>query len=149
MFTETPISDSHQAFDSQGSLGNLKSRPFENKIAELDHFTNVTSIANDLFESNVAFTVSLEYITDPEDRWLARVDKFLRDLTEPPQKLVDEFIQQCKIGKKEVILTTDESDVVIFSKKRDYFLNRPELLDKDSELSTNALATKNKIRQIF
>jgi hypothetical protein len=143
------MSDSHRLFDTQGSLGNLKSRPFENKLAELENFSNVGSIANDLFESNVAFTVSLEYIDDPEDKWLSRVDKFLRELSEPPQKMVDEFVNVCKIGKKEVILTSEESDLVIFSKRRDYFLNRPELLDKDSELSTAALSIKNKIRQII
>lgn len=143
------MSESHRLFDTQGSLGNLKSRPFENKLAELDNFTNVSSIANDLFESNVNFSVSVRYIDDLEDRWLSRVDKFLRELSEPPQKLVDEFVNNCKIGKKEVILSSEESDLVIFSKRRDYFLNRPELLDKDSELSTLALSIKNKIRQLF
>lgn len=115
----------------------------------MDNFTNVSSIANDLFETNVNFSVSVMYIDDPEDRWLNRVDKFLRELSEPPQKLVDEFVNNCKIGKKEVILGSEESDLVIFSKRRDYFLNRPELLDKDSELSTLALSIKNKIRQLF
>jgi hypothetical protein len=118
-------------------------------MADIEAFGNSTSVANDLLESNVAFTVSLEYITDSEDRWLVKVEKFLRDLTEPPLKLVEEFHQQCKIGKKEVILSQEESDLVIFSKKRDYFFNRPELLDKDSELSPMALATKNKLRQLF
>jgi hypothetical protein len=110
---------------------------------------DVPEIADELFQQNVSFDVAFEVITDPEDPWIIKIDKFLRELTEEPPKMLDEFLNLCKMGKKDVILTKEESEMVSYSKKRDFFLFRPELLDKDTELNNTALATKNKLRKIF
>ena len=116
---------------------------------DLNQQANLDLIANELFEQNISFEARTHIITDPEDKWLIKVEKFLRDLAEPSSNMLDEFLQICKMGKRDVLLTTEENNQVSFSKKRDYFLCRPELLDKDSDLSSLALATKSKIRQLF
>lgn len=119
------------------------------KSGDMFNVVDSPEIANELFQQNVAFDVVLEITNDTEDPWMIKVDKFLRELTEEPPKMLDEFLNLCKLSKKEVILSKEESDMVSYSKKRDFFLFRPELLDKDTELSNTALTIKNKVKKIF
>lgn len=149
MHSETPLMDSPNGIDTSASSSSIVRKLRSQMSGEIEDQSSCVEIANGLFEQSIAFDVSLVQVSDPEDKWLVKVSKFLAELTEEPPKMIDEFLNVCKIGKRDILLSQEESDQVSFSKKRDFFLFRPELLDKDSDLSSMALATKNKVRKIF
>lgn len=149
MHSETPLIDSPRGMDMHSSSSSLIRKLRSQMSGDIEDFGSCVEMANGLFEQSIAFDASIVDVSDPEDKWLAKVSKFLAELTEEPPKLIDEFLHVCKIGKRDILLSQEESDQVSYSKKRDFFLFRPELLDKDSELSSIALATKNKVKKIF
>jgi hypothetical protein len=149
MHSETPLMDSPNGINTSASSSSIVRKLRSQLSGDVEDFGSCVEMANGLFEQSISFEVSLVLVSDPEDKWLTKVTKFLTELTEEPPQLLDEFLQVCKIGKRDILLSQEESEHVSFSKKRDFFLFRPELLDKDSELSSIALATKNKVRKIF
>lgn len=149
MHSDTPLAESPRGIDTSVSSSSFIRKLRSQMSGEVQDQGSCVEMANELFEQSIAFDVSIVQISDPQDKWLAKVSKFLTELTESPPKIIDEFLNVCKIGNRDILLSQEESDQVSFSKKRDFFLFRPELLDKDSELSSMALATKNKVRKIF
>lgn len=105
--------------------------------------------AQAMFEDNITFKMELELVEDPKDGWLCLISKFVSDLAEFPPKLYSEIFTLAKEASKGLVEEACVDPFISFTKRRDFFLRRAELLDKDDELKASHLDSKMKIKKLF
>jgi len=131
---------------------NASSILIRHRLTESADSINVSSVeyfAQDLVEKQMSYYVESEAIQDLQGEWLIRINSYLTELSEGSQTLLEEFTQICQIGDREVSVNPEEMKQVDYIKQKDFFLRRPELLDKDSDLKSHQLAAKNTIKLLI
>lgn len=111
--------------------------------------SSVDGMAQEAMEQQLRFDCVLEPVTEPDDRWLQKVEKHFAALLDHKQTLLEELTALAKQAGQEFVGQHSGDDLLSFSKKKDYLMRRAELLDKDEELSKAALEAKNKIRKLL
>lgn len=73
----------------------------------------------------------------------------MESFNDPSPTLFEELLSIGIVGEQEVTITPDETRLISLSKRKNDFMKRPELLEKDSDLKSQALQIKQKVRQLF